>query len=158
MRQVTHALLTRPPLSHFPSENFKRFVRLACVRHAASVHPEPGSNSHVQVCNPYSKFRLANFKPFYCCFRFLFWMFSFMAINQRPFYKNFQGFTYCSVFKELRCLADSSFTLSYSLLFVNNFFQKFFVSVAFALARTCVILPPVSTKVNTYFTDFSKLF
>ena len=26
-----------------------RFVRLACVRHAASVHPEPGSNSHVQV-------------------------------------------------------------------------------------------------------------
>ena len=27
-----------------------RFVRLACVRHAASVHPEPGSNSHVIVC------------------------------------------------------------------------------------------------------------
>ena len=25
------------------------FVRLACVRHAASVHPEPGSNSHVKV-------------------------------------------------------------------------------------------------------------
>ena len=25
-----------------------RFVRLACVRHAASVHPEPGSNSHVK--------------------------------------------------------------------------------------------------------------
>ena len=24
-------------------------VRLACVRHAASVHPEPGSNSHVKV-------------------------------------------------------------------------------------------------------------
>ena len=24
-----------------------RFARLACVRHAASVHPEPGSNSHV---------------------------------------------------------------------------------------------------------------
>ena len=22
-------------------------VRLACVKHAASVHPEPGSNSHV---------------------------------------------------------------------------------------------------------------
>ena len=25
------------------------FVRLACVRHAASVHPEPGSNSHVHI-------------------------------------------------------------------------------------------------------------
>ena len=28
----------------------KRFVRLACVRHAASVHPEPGSNSHYKFC------------------------------------------------------------------------------------------------------------
>ena len=27
----------------------KCFVRLACVRHAASVHPEPGSNSHIKV-------------------------------------------------------------------------------------------------------------
>ena len=48
-RQVAHALLTRPPLSHILalSENFTliRFVRLACVKHAASVHPEPGSNS-----------------------------------------------------------------------------------------------------------------
>ena len=53
MRQVTHALLTRPPLSHniFTSEKdpLKCFVRLACVKHAASVHPEPGSNSHVHV-------------------------------------------------------------------------------------------------------------
>ena len=46
--QVIHALLTRPPLSlksidrslyHLSS------VRLACVKHAASVRPEPGSNS-----------------------------------------------------------------------------------------------------------------
>ena len=36
--QVTNALLTRSPLS-------LRTVRLACIRHAASVHPEPGSNS-----------------------------------------------------------------------------------------------------------------
>ena len=49
MRQVTHALLTRPPLSHKNRHSeeiqLKRFARLACVRHAASVHPEPGSNS-----------------------------------------------------------------------------------------------------------------
>ena len=47
-RQVAHALLTRPPLSH-ASIGRSRFphhsVRLACVRHAASVRPEPGSNS-----------------------------------------------------------------------------------------------------------------
>ena len=49
MRQVIHALLTRPPLSlrTLPTEivRVRRSVRLACVKHAASVHPEPGSNS-----------------------------------------------------------------------------------------------------------------
>ena len=43
VRQVTHALLTRPPLTFIPEGN--QSVRLACVRHAASVRPEPGSNS-----------------------------------------------------------------------------------------------------------------
>ena len=43
--QVTHALLTRPPLS-FPRR--KSSVRLSCVKHAASVHPEPGSNSLIK--------------------------------------------------------------------------------------------------------------
>ena len=43
-RQVAHALLTRPPLS-FKKQAPQSFVRLACVRHAASVRPEPGSNS-----------------------------------------------------------------------------------------------------------------
>ena len=43
--QVTHALLTRPPLSFKESKLPFGFVRLACVKHAASVHPEPGSNS-----------------------------------------------------------------------------------------------------------------
>lgn len=36
--QITHVLLTRSPLT-------RRSVRLACVKHAASVRPEPGSNS-----------------------------------------------------------------------------------------------------------------
>ena len=39
-RQIAHALLTRPPLSVLLHS-----VRLECVMHAASVHPEPGSNS-----------------------------------------------------------------------------------------------------------------
>ena len=47
-RQIAHALLTRPPLS-FPSIGRSLYpeilVRLACVKHAASVRPEPGSNS-----------------------------------------------------------------------------------------------------------------
>ena len=61
-RQVTHALLTRPPLIH-PSvgrslrQNF--IVRLACVKHAASVRPEPGSNS-LKIISKHPKV----FKPF----------------------------------------------------------------------------------------------
>ena len=55
MGQVTHALLTRPPLSQMklpPEEiRFKCFARLACVKHAASVHPEPGSNSLIKCAH-----------------------------------------------------------------------------------------------------------
>ena len=42
--QVTHVILTRSPLIH-PVQAPGFIVRLACVKHAASVHPEPGSNS-----------------------------------------------------------------------------------------------------------------
>src|SRR5699024_8312992 len=42
--QVTHVILTRSPLIH-PQQAGSFSVRLACVKHAASVHPEPGSNS-----------------------------------------------------------------------------------------------------------------
>ena len=63
-RQVTHALLTRPPLIHYSVgrsllHNF--IVRLACVKHAASVRPEPGSNSlkiiskHISVSKSFSE-------------------------------------------------------------------------------------------------------
>src|SRR5215471_20771106 len=43
-RAGSHALLTRAPL--LPDRN-PTSVRLACVRHAASVRSEPGSNSQV---------------------------------------------------------------------------------------------------------------
>ena len=66
MRQVTHALLTRPPLSHQKDQSeeisFRCFVRLACVKHAASVHPEPGSNSHVHIL---TEWQLAVIFPFF---------------------------------------------------------------------------------------------
>ncbi len=45
---VTHPSATK--LFKNPAEalNLNNFVRLACVKHAASVHPEPGSNSHIK--------------------------------------------------------------------------------------------------------------
>ena len=44
---VAYALRTRPPLSCPRKGNP---VRLACIRPAASVHPEPGSNSSLYYC------------------------------------------------------------------------------------------------------------
>src|SRR3546814_5122623 len=43
--RVTHPCATKP----------EGFVRLACVRHAASVRSEPGSNSQVNVQSPRSE-------------------------------------------------------------------------------------------------------
>ena len=45
--QITHVLLTRSPLV-YPRKGLT--VRLACVKHAASVRPEPGSNSPTKKC------------------------------------------------------------------------------------------------------------
>ena len=46
--QVAHVLLTRPPLTK-QEQALVRSARLACIRHAASVRPEPGSNSPKKV-------------------------------------------------------------------------------------------------------------
>ncbi len=55
-RQVTHVLLTRSPLEagNLSPKTSKRLlpVRLAFIRHAASVRPEPGSNSPLENVYP----------------------------------------------------------------------------------------------------------
>ena len=50
--QVTYVLLTRSPLT-LEKQAFPPSVRLACIRHAASVHPEPGSNSPFDFSSRY---------------------------------------------------------------------------------------------------------
>ena len=82
MRQVTHALLTRPPLSHSLSLseeiNQKCFVRLACVKHAASVHPEPGSNSRIKSLG------LVFHRPYRLCApQFLIWFFQILELSEQ---------------------------------------------------------------------------
>src|SRR3954471_413240 len=47
--QITHVLLTRSPLE-YPRKGLS--ARLACVKHAASVRPEPGSNSPLKTTPP----------------------------------------------------------------------------------------------------------
>src|SRR6188768_1329500 len=46
--QIAHVLLTRSPLVY---SRRSLTARLACVKHAASVRPEPGSNSPLKMSN-----------------------------------------------------------------------------------------------------------
>ena len=59
--------------------------------------------------------------PFYCCFRFLFWIFSFKDVQPGLFfYSNFQGFTYCSIFDfqgSLLLSVSAATHLVYQILF-----------------------------------------
>ena len=48
--QVSHVLLTRSPLELHQCCHWMTLARLACVKHAASVRPEPGSNSPSKPC------------------------------------------------------------------------------------------------------------
>jgi hypothetical protein len=53
--QVAHVLLTRSPLGLPRCCHRLDLVRLACFKHAASVRPEPGSNSPSRSTNPCRK-------------------------------------------------------------------------------------------------------
>ena len=138
MRQVTHALLTRPPLSHkqLQSEEICRkcFVRLACVKHAASVHPEPGSNSHKKCLS--ASFEQTSFNSLVSvktyCFKGRHSVIAyFLSVRKLKISKNFQGcFTVqLSMFTLLPAFfisADSFNRISCLSLFVNNFFDIFY--------------------------------
>ena len=138
--QVTHALLTRPPLSlkHLHPEGICRrsFVRLACVRHAASVHPEPGSNSQIKCLR--CQIEIQNhwfFSCLYCLFRFwTFVLFHGLSCrhhsqeNPNEIWINVQG---CFVIQLSRFLAfscESFYILSHHFILVKNFFKKLFSS------------------------------
>ena len=136
MRQVTHALLTRPPLSHrtiIPEGNqVKCFVRLACVKHAASVHPEPGSNSHKKFF-PFQN-QLANFNhssiPNVLLFFRLLWLSS-LLFSRTHFNREllrcsqwiFQGYFTVQLSKFfVHCRSATFYILSDIQVLVNNFF------------------------------------
>ena len=93
IRQVTHALLTRPPLSinkNRPKSLQRLYsVRLACVKHAASVHPEPGSNSHVKRFEPRQNFFWL--PKLYCFFKVCSFSEISMPVSSSGLNRNFQG-------------------------------------------------------------------
>ena len=139
--QVTHALLTRPPLSHqiFSSEEnqIRRFVRLACVKHAASVHPEPGSNSHVKKLISV-KLNLANsFIQIESEFTVLkVFNFHWSVLIDSQNLSRFLTVQLSMFFVLLSC--DSLFILSNRCSFVKHFFYFFELCFKFSVLRQLV--------------------
>ena len=143
-RQVAHALLTRPPLSSNSinrSLNHPIPVRLECVMHAASVYPEPGSNSFLIVL--YHSFRNVTIEfvcsAYFCtickvCSSFLKKEFSrtlFVCLVVVQFSMSALTFQ-----PRAFALASSGFASIHHLFpFVNTFFQVFSSFFIFLFAR-----------------------
>ena len=142
-----------------PKDHHKCFARLACVKHAASVHPEPGSNSLKKFVQD-QIFAWLNFIPFYllwfCSLRTkFFWTFKDMSLF------SYQGSWFVAVHQQL--LYHIMFVSVCQELFSTffNFFWKVFVLSNFfraslpQLPATLIIISPLPRNVNTFFWNFS---
>ena len=171
--QVPHALLTRPPLSSLNASrriNWNSSVRLECVRHAASVHPEPGSNSRNLVSYLISELKSFN-SEHWLLFTVFLSIFSSFRINETSVHASFLFALYFQSLvvrfsMTVRYLLKVSLSatawllyhlvLSLSIPFLKVFllFLKFFSSADFLFGRWTLILPYPSEFVNR----FLKLF
>ena len=124
--QVTHALLTRPPLTSKEQAPYQ-FVRLACVKHAASVHPEPGSNSHKKV---WALLSLLVRKSFLRNFVLI------LNLNGSLWIDWFIVTILFSKFIVSASLSLTSIILQYYFTYVNTFFYNFFIYLIL-LQRLC---------------------
>ena len=106
-RQVPHVLLTRPPLALNRSSPL---VRLACVRRAASVRPEPGSNSLIMFIYSASIWTLNKSKSVFPKLQVTHWL----AITFGIYSNEYKGLilvsSCCSIFKVLFSFALSHVT------------------------------------------------
>ena len=118
--RVTHPSAAQSP---FCPKTSRRFARLACVRHAASVHPEPGSNSQIKVFVQDQNQAWLNFYPVYlllgCSLRTILF-----RIVQG--YVTVQLSKCCLLFCDSVLLScDSFYTLPHLFVSVKRFFQLF---------------------------------
>ena len=100
-----------------PKNHHKCFARLACVKHAASVHPEPGSNSLKKFAQDQNLAWLI-FYPV---------LFTLVLFFKNYILLNFQGYVtvQLSRFFLCCCLSSNFFIISGFVLFVKNFFNFF---------------------------------
>ena len=139
-----------------PKDRHKCFARLACVKHAASVHPEPGSNSLKKFVQDQNLAWLI-FYPV---------SFTLVLFFKNYILLNFQGYVtvQLSRFFVFSLLISNFYIISCSFQFVKNFFNffwKVFVLSNFfraslpQLPATLIIISPLPRNVNTFFWNFS---
>ena len=149
------------PVRHSVTKDFIRricpkcFVRLACVKHAASVHPEPGSNS-LNKCLLQVKINSWLIYPFYCFFKDL------SIVRFYDFKKNFRGMCFTVQLSKigfaLPFVLNSFAIISCRFLPVKNFFQLFWSCFCFSLAATLISYHIQPAVVKNFFISFLQLF
>ena len=117
--QVTHVLLTRSPLG-WPVQAPVALVRLACIRHAASVRPEPGSNSHE---NTFHKLLKAHFN---------YWLIVFLLREKKLLFLHFREVPthlvclLCLVFKGQRRFTRQLLYIIIGIVYCQQLFEIYF--------------------------------
>ena len=120
--QIAHVLLTHPPLASNKSPRrdlWIQLARLACIRHAASVRPEPGSNSQFE-----------NWVFLICSRLFACELTSLICLDQTMFDPHTAKL--CSVFKVPTCVLVTQRFISYSLV---DFLSTSFLIFSFPCLR-----------------------
>ena len=122
-----------------PKNLHKCFARLACVKHAASVHPEPGSKfSLAKILIPLNLL-------WFCSLRTIFfWTFKDMSLF------SYQGSFFVAVSAATSLLYQTLFCLSRTFL---TFFKSFF-KVLSQLTQRVLILSLFFAVVNNFFQLF----
>ena len=128
MRQVTHALLTRPPLSHnkLHPKNQVKVLRATCMCSARRQRSSWGRNKLWLNMFGSGWESLGNSVPVYCSGST-----SFDVRSWKISLKNFQGLlsiVQLSMFFVVAVSCDSFYIISKCFMFVNNFFKLFFVA------------------------------
>ena len=173
------------PVRHSVTKDFiqricpKCFVRLACVKHAASVHPEPGSNSlnkcahqdfHVlalmKIVRSSSRTCSARFAPgqnqLLANLSLLLFFKDLSIVRFYDFKKNFRGMCFTVQLSKigfaLPFVSNSFAIISCRFLPVKNFFQLFWSCFCFSLAATLISYHIQPAVVKNFFISFLQLF
>ena len=162
MRQVIHALLTRPPLSQ---SSVRKLPIASFDLHVLGTPPAfilSQDQTLMLMFVPGPNLAWLISKPFYCCFRFCSECSHSWPKPLSHFIRIFRVLHTVQFSRFFAVFRDSQINISQLFSLVNNFFQKFFelpmlsqrtLSVRFVcpcLSRTRHILPPAPTKVNTF--------